>query len=89
MRSITQRLADVRARMDEIQTRIAEYQSRIEHGDCEDAALAATLLYSAACALRELRSHKARLDTLDGDADPSQIKKASAPKVRKPMKSAT
>jgi len=69
MHSITQRLADISTRIDETQARIAEYQSRIEHGDCGEAALAAAMLYSAARALRELRSHKARLDKFDGNAN--------------------
>jgi hypothetical protein len=50
--------------------RIAAYQLRIAHGDCRDAALAATMLYSAAYALRELRSHKTRLDKFDAGASP-------------------
>ena len=69
MHSITQRLADITTRIEETQARIAEYQSRIEHGGCADAALAATMLYSAACALRELRSQKARLDKFDAGAN--------------------
>ena len=62
MESIADKLVDVATRIADSELRIAEQQERIAHRNCDEAALAAIMLYSVVSTLRELRVHKARLE---------------------------
>lgn len=66
MDGISEKIADVTRRIADSKARIVEEQERIAGGGCAEAAISALRIYSASCAVRELRAHKARLEDFIG-----------------------